>query len=572
MRPVRIANFSGFLGDRATALAEMAETAEADVLTGDYLAEVTMRVLAKGRARDPEGGYAEAFVHHLRPAMGTIAASGIRVVVNAGGLNPHGLATRLRKVAAEAGVQLNIATVAGDDISTHWSDLLGDLDFEPATANAYLGGWGIAEALRRGAQVVVTGRVADASLAAGAAAWWHNWSRDNWNALAGAVVAGHVIECGTQATGGNTKLDPAPDGRLLGFPIAEIAADGTSLITKPAGTGGTVDHDAVTAQLVYEIQGRYYANPDVTTDLTTIALTRQGPDSIRVSGAAGHAPPPDTKVALTADGDWVNTMYLAVTGTGFEAKRVQLDTALRAFLTPVTGIDELGVELIGTEADDPATQNQATGLLRVTARGSDEAAVGRVFSNGVVQLGLANYPGLYLTAPPGKATRAGRYHAAFVAQNRLDHVATLEGGETIAITPPPVTAPYVEAFDAAPPPASTGGAGDTVTCRLGDIALGRSGDKGANANVGIWVDTGARWDWLHGWLTTDRFRGLLPEAAGCEVRRLSLPNLRALNFVVTGLMPGGAAGARRFDTQAKGLSEFLRARVIEVPRDLLDND
>ena len=244
-----------------------------DVLCGDYLAELTMLILAKAQAKDPSGGYARTFLTQMEQVLGTCLDRGIKVVANAGGLNPAGLAAALRELSARLGLTARVAHVEGDD-------LRGDLhaitppvgDIKPVSANAYLGAWGITEALHSGADVVVTGRVTDASLVVGPAAWWHGWERTDWDRLAGAVVAGHVIECGPQATGGNYAfLDEITDRRYPGFPIAEVAADGSSVITKHPG-GGAVSVDTVTAQLLYEIAGARYANPDVVCRFDTIRL------------------------------------------------------------------------------------------------------------------------------------------------------------------------------------------------------------------------------------------------------------------------------------------------------------
>ena len=292
MRPVRIANCSGFYGDRLDAPREMLDGELAvDVLTGDYLAELTMLILWKARQRDPGTGYARTFLTQMEQVLGTCLDRGIRVVTNAGGLNPRALADRLRELGERLGVEPKLAVVEGDDILDRIPELqqagvpfthldsgvaLADAGVKPATANAYLGGWGIATALAGGADVVVCGRVTDAALTVGPAAWWHGWARDDWDALAGAVVAGHVIECGPQATGGNYPfLDELPPG-YPGFPIAEVDVDGSCVITKQPGTGGAVTVGTVTAQLLYEIDAPSYANPDVVACFDTISARRAG--------------------------------------------------------------------------------------------------------------------------------------------------------------------------------------------------------------------------------------------------------------------------------------------------------
>ena len=271
-----VGNCSGFYGDRLSAMREMLEGTvdgrSLDVLTGDYLAELTMLILGKDTMKDPSLGYARTFVRQLEDCLGLALEKGVKIVSNAGGLNPAGLADKVREVAAGLGLDAAVAHVEGDDLRP-----LGL--FEGAlTANAYLGGFGIAAALTGGADVVVTGRVTDASVVVGPAVAHFGWAPTAYDELAGAVVAGHVIECGTQATGGNFSgfLDLPRRDRPLGFPVAEVAADGSSVITKHAGTGGAVTVDTVTAQLVYEIQSTRYLGPDVTVHLDSVRLEQDG--------------------------------------------------------------------------------------------------------------------------------------------------------------------------------------------------------------------------------------------------------------------------------------------------------
>ncbi|MBI4883798.1 MAG: DUF1446 domain-containing protein, partial [Actinobacteria bacterium] len=324
-RAVRIANCSGFFGDRLSAAAEMVEGGDIDVLTGDWLAELTMLILHKQRSRNAELGYASTFLRQMEQVLGTCIDRGIKVVTNAGGLNPVGCAQRVREIAARLGVNAVVAHIEGDDLIDRVDGLRArftNLDTgapliaDPLTANAYLGGWGIATALGEGADVVVCPRVTDAALVVGPSAWWHEWATDDWDRLAGAVAAGHIIECGTQATGGNyTWFEEIPDLAVpLGFPIAEVAADGSCVITKQADTGGTVSIGTVTAQLLYEIAGSDYANPDVVTRFDTIALTQVGRDRVQVGGVKGLPAPPTTKVCINLDGGFRNRMTFALTG------------------------------------------------------------------------------------------------------------------------------------------------------------------------------------------------------------------------------------------------------------------
>jgi Acyclic terpene utilisation family protein AtuA len=604
-RPVRVANCSGFYGDRLEALAEMVGGGPVDVVTGDYLAEVTMLVLAKVRARRPGGGYATTFLRQLEPVAAQIADRGIKVVVNAGGLDPTGLAEATRELLARIGVDLAVAHVEGDDLTERLPELLAaghdlaHLDTgapfsswgrQPLTANAYLGGFGISAALEAGADVVVTGRVADASLVSGVAAWWWGWTPGDHDALAGAVVAGHVIECGAQATGGNfSGFREVADLTHPGFPLAEIDRDGSSVITKHPGTGGAVTVDTVTAQLLYEVDGPGYLNPDVVARLDTVRLERSGVDRVRIAGVAGLPPPPTTKLAITGLGGWRNGATLVLTGLDLDDKAEVAEAAVRARLEGLPGITDLRFTRIGVAASDPAEQMAGSCLLQVSVDG-DEAGAGRAFTAALVELALANYPGMYGMGAPGSGSALGAYWPTLVPQTVPWHTVVHPGGHRQPITPPPPapagpatatpapagaggpTAAPAPAAPATPAPAPAGRRADfgpTVDAPLGRLVHARSGDKGGNANVGLWVSDPAAWPWLAATMTTERFRALAPETAGLRIDRHELPNLRAVNFVVRGLLDRGAAEARRFDTQAKALGEWLRARHVALPTSLL---
>ncbi|WP_019631452.1 acyclic terpene utilization AtuA family protein [Actinomadura atramentaria] len=570
-RPVRVANCSGFYGDRASALAEVVRGGPVDVVTGDYLAEVTMLVLAKARLKDPDAGYARTFLAQLDPVLEEIAERGIKVVVNAGGLNPAGLAAATRELLARRGVDLAVAYVDGDDV-TGRTDLvhlrtgapLAAWGHEPLTANAYLGGFGVARALAGGADVVVTGRVADASVVSGAAAWWWDWTPADLDALAGAVAAGHVIECGTQATGGNfSGFRDVPGLERPGFPLAEIDADGAAVITKHPGTGGAVTRDTVTAQLLYEIGDPAYLNPDVVAHLDALALDDLGGDRVRISGTRGSAPPATTKVAVTALGGWRNSGTFLLTGLDADAKADLVERTVRARLADVPGITDLTFTGLGVPAADPATQGDGTRLLHVAAQGTEKAA-GRAFSGMLVEMALATYPGCHSMAPPGRGGSYGLYWPGLVGQASLRHRVVHADGREETV-PAPVPGPVPATAAAEPPPVP---AGPTVRVPLGRIAHARSGDKGGDANVGVWTSAAA-YDWLRAALTVAELRRLLPEAAELDIERHELPRLNAVNFLIRGLLDEGATSTSRFDKQAKALGEWLRARVLDVPERLL---
>jgi len=585
-RPVRIANCSGFYGDRLSGLAEMVTGGPVDVVTGDYLAEVTMLILARTRLRQPDGGYATTFLRQLEAVAGEIADRGVKVVVNAGGLNPAGLAVVVRTVLTGLGLDLRVAHVEGDDLLAQLPQLaaeghaLAHLDTgapfaswgrPPLTANAYLGGFGIKAALDAGADIVITGRVADASLVTGAAAWWWGWAPADYDALAGAVAAGHVIECGAQATGGNfSGFRSVDDLSHPGFPLAEVGADGSCVITKHEDTGGAVTVDTVTAQLLYEVGDPAYLNPDVVAHLDTLTLDQEGRDRVRMSGARGTIPPSTTKVAVTALGGWRNGVTVVLTGLDADAKAAVLESAVRAALEGRPGLDDLRFIRIGEAAADPVEQMLGSCLLHVSVDG-DETTCGRAFSSLLVELALANYPGIYYTGPPGNGGPVGAYWPTLVPQAVVPHTVVHADGRR-QILPAPTTG---DSAEAPPDPAATVDAvptvdvGPTVDGPLGRLVQARSGDKGGNANLGLWVSDPEAWPWLVATMTTERVRALLPEAAGLPIDRHLFPNLRAVNLVIHGLLDGGATEARRFDKQAKALGEWIRARHVPLPTRLL---
>ncbi|MEU6809070.1 acyclic terpene utilization AtuA family protein [Streptomyces sp. NPDC046831] len=560
--PLRVGNASGFYGDRFDALREMLTDGPLDVLTGDYLAELTMLILGRDRLGDPAAGYARTFLRQLEECLGLAHERSVKIVTNAGGLNPAGLAERVRELAGRLGVPVRVAHVEGDDLKERYPDSLA--------AHAYLGGFGIAACLRAGADVVVTGRVTDAALVTGPAAARFGWEPGEYDRLAGAVVAGHVLECGTQATGGNYALftDHAPDRlRRPGFPLAEIHEDGTCVITKHPGTGGVVDVGTVTAQLLYETGGARYAGPDVTARLDTVRLAQDGPDRVRVEGVRGEAPPPALKVGLNRLGGFRNEVTFVLTGLDVDRKadlvRRQMEDALAAGNRP----EEVRWDLIRTDRPDAATEETASALLRLVVRDRDQDAVGRSLGRAAVELALASYPGFHVLAPPGPGSPYGVFEAVHVPRDTVNHVAVLPDGRRLPVPPVPGTRALGDV--PGPPLPEPLPSGPARRAPLGLVAGARSGDKGGDANVGVWARTDDAWRWLAHELTCDRFRELLPETAPLTVTRHVLPALRALNFVVEGILGAGVAARHRFDPQAKALGEWLRSRHLDIPEVLL---
>jgi hypothetical protein len=583
-RPLRIANCSGFYGDRLSAAREMVEGGPIDVLTGDWLAELTMLILARTQAKRPGGGYARSFVSQMEQVMGTCVDRGIKVVSNAGGLDPAGCAEAVAEVAARLGLSPSIAYVTGDNLLGRLDELVAagvDLAHfetgEPVgdtsrfiSANAYLGCWGIVEALRGGADIVVTGRVTDAAVVCGPAAWHHGWARDDWDALAGAVVAGHVIECGTQATGGNYSFfTEVPGMSRVGFPWAEVAHDGSCVIGKHDGTGGEVSVGTVTSQLLYEIAGPAYLGPDVTARFDTILLHQEGPDRVRISGTRGEPPPPTLKVAMNELAGYRSDMTVALTGLDIEAKAELIEAAFwEACPYRPEHFASVSTRLVRSDKPDPPTNEEAVASLRITVKDPDERKVGRAFSNAMIELGLATIPGFFgLSGGPSAGSPYGVYRPALVPAELVpQHVVLLGGGQAVIDSIAPAGSATVE--PAAGPKAAVPG-GPTIAAPIGRVVGARSGDKGGNANLGVFARTDAAWAWLDEFLTTERLRQLLPEAAPLTVDRFRLPAIRSLNFVVHGLLQEGVAASTRQDGQAKSLGEWLRARVVDVPEALL---
>lgn len=557
-RTLWIGNASGFYGDRFDAMREMLTGGELDVLTGDYLAELTMLILGRDRLKDPGAGYARTFLRQLEECLGLARERGVRIVANAGGLNPAGLADAVRKLAERLGVPARVAHVEGDDLTAAHPGSLA--------AHAYLGGFGIAACLREGADIVVTGRVTDAALVTGPAAAHFGWGPSDYDRLAGAVVAGHVLECGAQATGGNYAFFAEGDVRRPGFPLAELHEDGSCVITKHPGTGGFVDVGTVTAQLLYETAGARYAGPDVTARLDTVRLTQDGPDRVRIEDVRGEAPPPVLKVGVNRLGGFRNEVAFVLTGLDIEAKaalvREQMTDAL-AKSPPA----EVRWDLVRTDRPDAPTEELASALLRLVVRDPDQEVVGRALSGAAVELALASYPGFHVLAPPGKGSPYGVFQDVYVPHGAVDHVAVLHDGRRVAVPPAHDTA----VLDDVPEPSLPQPLppGPTKRAPLGLIAGARSGDKGGNANVGVWVRTDDAWRWLVHELTADRFRELIPESRELPVTRHVLPTLRALNFVVDGILGEGVVAQHRFDPQAKALGEWLRSRHLDIPEVLL---
>ena len=578
---LRIGNCSGFFGDRTHAAREMVEGGPLDVLTGDWLAELTMYILHKTRERT--GGYARTFLRELEEVLPTCIERDITVVSNAGGLHPEALAAAVGELARRQGLDVLVAAVSGDDITPDLAALqaqgekfvnLDTGEVLPAgapvvTANAYLRARPIADALAAGAQVVVTGRVTDAALVVGPALHAFGWSDGDLDAIAGAVVAGHVIECGAQCCGGNYAFfEEVPDRAHIGFPLAELHADGSSVITKHPGTGGMVTVGTVTAQLLYEIGGPRYLSPDAVPRFDTIDLAQEGPDRVRIAPVRGEAPPATLKVTANLDAGWRNAMTLALTGAQpAEKARFAAETVWDGVPGGRDGFAETAEDLSGD------LTGGGMAYLRLAVRGDDEQAVGRAFSGAVIETSLSSYPGTFFTSAPSGAQGVARYWPTTVAAAAVTPRVECDG-QLVRATPLPAldqaaAVGPVAVEDAAPPGGSGLPTGKTVVVPLWVLIGARSGDKGGDANVGLWADDDAVADWLQHEFSAALLKELLPEVEPYPISRYPLPNLRAVNFVVHGILGWGVASNLRLDTQAKGLGELLRARSVEVPAALV---
>jgi hypothetical protein len=594
--PIRIANCSGFFGDRPSGALEMVEGGPIDVLTGDWLAELTMLILSRIRAKHPGGGFARTFVGQMEQVMGTCLDRGIKVVSNAGGLDPGGCADAVAEVADRLGLSPTIAYIDGDDLLPRITELAGSGALQPfaggelgdpsrfLTANAYLGCFGIVDALTKGADIVITGRVTDAAVACGPAAWHHGWQRTDLDPLAGGVVAGHIIECSAQATGGNYSFFHEIEGRndvggraRFGFPWAEVAADGSCVIGKHDGTGGVVNVETVTSQLLYEIGGPEYLGPDVTARFDTIELEQVAPDRVRVFGVRGQAPPATLKVAMNELGGYRNSFTVALTGLDVDEKAAFAQAAFwDACPYGPDDFESIESRVIHTSKPDPATQEEATALWRVTVKDPDERKVGRAFADAMVHTALAGIPGMYgLSGGPGAASPFGVYRPATVPADLVPQYVHV-GGTTTQIDsvapapehafPDPTPGDRLGSSSWSAPQTVEAGAAELVEVPLGVFVGTRSGDKGGDANLGVYARTDSGWTWLDHELTVERLRELLPETADMTIDRYTYPHLRALNFVIRGLLQEGVAASTRQDAQAKALGEWLRARVVTVPR------
>jgi hypothetical protein len=592
--PLRVANCSGYWGDRLSAAREMLEGGPVDFLTGDYLAELTMLILWKTRQRRPDEGYARTFLTQMEDVLGTCLDRGVKVVANAGGLNSAGMATDLSAIADRLGLHPKIAYIEGDDVSARlgqWladgvelrnldtGETLADLGVTPITANVYLGAWGIVQALRDGADIVICPRVTDASVVVGPAAWAFDWARDDWDALCGAVIAGHLIECGPQVCGGNYSFFSEIENPVRpGFPLAEIHPDGSAVITKHPGTPGEVSLGTVTAQLLYEVDRPGYLNPDVTAHFDSVMVRQEGPDRVSLSGQKGSPPPGTLKVCINYHGGFRNSYTTYLTGLDIDQKASFATDSVFAALGGADQFDQVDVRLLRTGRADADVNAEAMSKLTITVKHHEPDAVGRRFAAAVNGIGLAIFPGNYNEIVSPQPTEFGVMWPALVPAELVPQSVVVDGGEPVEVSS--VAPDGTGAADLS----TTALGGDSVVVTggrdwsslpttiapLGRLFGARSGDKGGNANIGVWARSDEAYDWLLQSLTPERLHELMPETQSLLIDRYPFPNLRAVNFVVRGILDEGVAATTRPDAQAKSLCEFLRARSMPLPDMLLE--
>ncbi len=585
---IKIANCSGYYGDKLSAAKDMVDGGPIDVLTGDYLAELTMTILFNQRIqRGEDKGYVGTFLKQVKDVAQSCKEKNIKIVTNAGGLNPSSMASEIEKILKELSIDLKVAYIDGDDLMPRIDELnkkgevfknidknisLADSECQTLTANAYLGAWGIKEALDQGADIVVCPRVTDAAVVIGPAAWKFGWSRTDYDSLAGALAAGHIIECGCQATGGNYSFfKEVPSFDNVGYPIAEIENDGSFTITKHPGTGGLVSVGTVTAQLLYEISSPAYINPDVVGHFDTLKIEQSGKDRVYVSGCRGSSPPSTHKVCINLAGGYRNGMDLVLTGLDIEEKAKTFTNTLFNSVGGKEQFDDVSINLHRTDKENPESNEEAMATLSISVKSKNPDLVGRLFSAKIIELSLANYPGFFSAGGGKKPGPVIVYWPALVDSKHIKEYIHLEGKKTEIL--PTSQMGFKDNFyqknlvDIPPAPL-----GETEKMPFGALYGARSGDKGGCANIGVWAKTDIAYSFLYEFLTVEKLKELLPDLNTFKIDRYDLPNIKSLNFYVHGILEDGVSSNNRVDGQAKSLGEYLRAKIINIPTAVIEEN
>jgi hypothetical protein len=580
---IKIANCSGFYGDRLSAAKEMVDGGPIDVLTGDYLAELTMAILYGQKIqRGEKAGYVGTFLKQLKQIASSCSEKNIKVVSNAGGLNPKSMADEVKNILDSEGLNLKVAYIDGDDFMDKFDELkkngeeLKNLDtgaslfnqnLPAVSANYYLGCWGIKKALDEGADIVICPRVTDAALVMGPAAWKFNWSRDDYDKLAGSLAAGHIIECGAQATGGNYSFfKEVPSFQNVGFPIAEIEESGNFKIYKHKGTGGLVSTGTVTAQLLYEISSPKYLSPDVIAHFDSLKIEDLGDDKVFISNVKGSPPTNKHKACINLAGGYKNSMELIVTGLDIEEKaRIFTDELFRS-LGGKDEFDDVSIQLIRTDKKEPLTNEEAMAILKIDVKSSSPEKVGRIFSAKVIELALANYPGWTAQSEIKQASPFISYWPALVdSKNVKEKLHFNNESEVIEIEKhqeQPINLEKINIDEYV--------SKDIEKINFGRIFGTRSGDKGGCANLGVWAKDASSYSYLYHFLTVEQLKKLLPDLECFEIERYELPNIFALNFYVKGILENGVSSNNRKDGQAKSLGEYLGTKLIDCPKEFIE--
>ena len=582
---IKIANCSGFYGDKLSAAKDLVDGGPIDVLTGDYLAELTMAILfGQKMQRGEDKGYVGTFLKQINQIAKSCKEKNIKIVSNAGGLNPKSMAIEIEKILKEQSIDMKVAYIDGDDLMPTISNLkksgeefknidkgkkLDESGYSPLTANAYLGAWGIKEALDKGADIVVCPRVTDAAVVIGPAAWKFNWKRDNYDALAGALAAGHIIECGCQATGGNYAFFKEVESfDNVGYPIAEIYEDGSFYITKHPDTGGLVSTGTVTAQLLYEINSPAYVNPDVIAHFDTLKIEEVEKDKVFVSGCRGSSPPDKHKVCINLAGGFRNGMEIILTGLDIEDKAKVFIDALFNSVGGRKQFDEVSIQLHRTDKENPNSNEEAMASLLVSVKSKDQNLVGRLFSAKIIELALANIPGFFAQGGVKSSGPVIIYWPALVDSKHIKEKVHIDG-EEIEVIPTSQLELEEIYYQKEPIKIKKIKKEDEKEIYFGEIYGTRSGDKGGCANLGVWAKNANSFAFLHDFLTVKKLKELLPDLNQYKIERFELANINSLNFYIHDILQDGVSSNDKKDGQAKSLGEYLRAKKVKVPQSII---
>ena len=582
---IKIANCSGFYGDKLSAAKDLVDGGPIDVLTGDYLAELTMAILfGQKMQRGEDKGYVGTFLKQINQIAKSCKEKNIKIVSNAGGLNPKSMAIEIEKILKEQSIDMKVAYIDGDDLMPSISNLkksgeefknidkgkkLDESGYSPLTANAYLGAWGIKEALDKGADIVVCPRVTDAAVVIGPAAWKFNWKRDNYDALAGALAAGHIIECGCQATGGNYAFFKEVESfDNVGYPIAEIYEDGSFYVTKHPDTGGLVSTGTVTAQLLYEINSPAYVNPDVIAHFDTLKIEEVEKDKVYVSGCKGSSPPDKHKVCINLAGGFRNGMEIILTGLDIEDKAKVFTDALFNSVGGRKQFDDVSIQLHRTDKENPNSNEEAMASLLVSVKSKDQNLVGRLFSAKIIELALANIPGFFAQGGVKSSGPVIIYWPALVNSKHIKEKVHIDG-EEIEVIPTSQLELEEIYYQKEPIKIKKIKKEDEKEIYFGEIYGTRSGDKGGCANLGVWAKNVNSFAFLHDFLTVKKLKELLPDLNQYKIERFELANINSLNFYIHDILQDGVSSNDKKDGQAKSLGEYLRAKKVKVPQSII---